>query len=194
MNQGESDPTQDLPSEADFIIREALEWEFKELGQLMVAVYSSLEGFPSPEQQPTYYQMLTNIGQITGKPGTKLLVAVAGNKLVGGVVFFSAIIGVCYSHSFFLSQCVLLFEGYSAILMISSFNVAIQHLASDQMRGRVMSIYATSFLGLPPLGSLLAGELSRHVPTPHALAGMAAIAAVIFLGTYGVSGALRGLD
>jgi len=112
----------------------------------------------------------------------------------GGVVFFSAIIGVCYSHSFFLSQCVLLFEGYSAILMISSFNVAIQHLASDQMRGRVMSIYATSFLGLPPLGSLLAGELSRHLPTPHALAGMAAIAAVIFLGTYGVSGALRGLD
>jgi len=89
MNQGESDPTQDLPSEADFIIREAMEWEFKELGQLMVAVYSSLEGFPSPEQQPTYYQMLTNIGQITGKPGTKLLVAVAGNKLVGGVVFFS---------------------------------------------------------------------------------------------------------
>jgi GNAT superfamily N-acetyltransferase len=33
--------------------------------------------------------MLTNIGQITGKPGTKLLVAVAGTKLVGGVVFFS---------------------------------------------------------------------------------------------------------
>lgn len=112
----------------------------------------------------------------------------------GGIVFFSAIIAVCYSHSFLLSQCVLLFEGYSAILMISSFNVAIQHLASDQMRGRVMSIYATSFLGLPPLGSLLAGELSRHVPTPHALAGMAAIAAVIFIGTYGVSGALRGLD
>jgi len=70
----------------------------------------------------------------------------------------------CYSHSFALSQFLLLFEGYSAILMISSFNVAIQHLATDRMRGRVMSIYATCFLGLPPLGSLLAGEMSRHIP------------------------------
>jgi len=113
---------------------------------------------------------------------------------VGGVVFFSAIIAFSYSHIFLLSQCLLLFEGYSAILMISSFNVAIQHLASDQMRGRVMSIYATCFLGLPPLGSLLAGELSRHIPTPHALAAMAATAAVLFAGTYAVSRPLRELD
>jgi MFS family permease len=113
---------------------------------------------------------------------------------VGGVVFFSVIMCFCYSHSFLLSQCLLLVEGYSAILMISSFNVAIQHLASDAMRGRVMSIYATSFLGLPPLGSLLAGEMSRHVPTPHALAAMAGVAAAIFLGTFLVSRPLRELD
>jgi len=113
---------------------------------------------------------------------------------IGGVVFFSAIISFSYSHSFVLSQCVLLFEGYSAILMISSFNVAIQHLASDQMRGRVMSIYATCFLGLPPLGSLLAGELSRHIRTSHALAAMAATAAILFVGTYSISRPLRELD
>jgi MFS family permease len=113
---------------------------------------------------------------------------------IAGVVFFSAIISFCYSHIFALSQFLLLFEGYSAILMISSFNVAIQHLASDKMRGRVMSIYATCFLGLPPLGSLLAGEMSRHVPTPHALAAMAAVAATIFIGTYAVSRPLRELD
>ncbi|MGO9338544.1 MAG: MFS transporter [Terracidiphilus sp.] len=113
---------------------------------------------------------------------------------VGGLVFFSAIIAFSYSQSFVLSQFLLLFEGYSAILMISSFNVAIQHLASDQMRGRVMSIYATCFLGLPPLGSLLAGEMSRHIPTPHALAAMAAVAATIFAVTYAVSRPLRELD
>jgi len=113
---------------------------------------------------------------------------------VAGVVFFSAIIGFCYSHIFALSQFLLLFEGYSAILMISSFNVAIQHLSSDKMRGRVMSIYATCFLGLPPIGSLLIGEMSRHVPTPHALAAMAAVAAIIFIGTYAVSRPLRELD
>jgi hypothetical protein len=47
---------------------------------------------------------------------------------------------------------------------------------------------------LPPLGSLLAGELSRHIPTPHALAAMAATAAILFAGTFAVSRPLRELD
>ena len=113
---------------------------------------------------------------------------------IGGLVFFSAIISFCYSRSFVLSQCLLLAEGYSAILMISSFNVAIQHLSSDEMRGRVMSIYATSFLGLPPLGALLAGEMSRHIPTGHVLALMAGTAGILFMGTYAFSRPLRELD
>ncbi len=113
---------------------------------------------------------------------------------VGGVVFFAAIIGFCYSHSFALSEFLALFEGYSAILMISSFNVSIQHLSSDEMRGRIMSIYATSFLGLPPVGALLAAVLSRHIPTGHALAMMAGLAALIFVGIYAFSRPLRELD
>jgi len=72
-----------------FSIREARPDEFEALGHLMVAVYSSLQGFPSPEEQPRYYDMLANIGQLAGKPETKLLVAVAGNALIGGVVYFS---------------------------------------------------------------------------------------------------------
>jgi MFS family permease len=111
-----------------------------------------------------------------------------------GALFFLAIIGVCYSHSFPLSACFGFIEGFNGILMISCFNVTIQHMSSDEMRGRVMSIYATAFLGLPPLGSLLAGELSRHIPTGHALALMAGAACVIFCGFYAFSEPLRELD
>jgi MFS family permease len=111
-----------------------------------------------------------------------------------GVVFFLAIIGFSESRSFALSECLAFIEGYCGITMISCFNVSIQHLSSDEMRGRVMSIYATSFLGLPPLGALLAGELSRHIPTGHALAGMAALAGVLFLGFFAFSRPLRELD
>jgi MFS family permease len=114
--------------------------------------------------------------------------------VVAGLFFFSAIIGFCYSHVFALSACFALVEGFSAILMISCFNIAIQHLSSDEMRGRVMSIYSTAFLGLPPLGALLAGELSRHFPTGHVLAAMAATAAAIFVGFYLFSQPLRELD
>jgi hypothetical protein len=64
-------------------------------------------------------------------------------------------------------------EGFGMILTISAVNVAMQHLSSDAMRGRVMSIYGTCFLGLPPLGALLAGELSRtsHQPRPGSYVG-----------------------
>ena len=113
---------------------------------------------------------------------------------VGGVVFFAVIVCFCYSQSFVLSECLGFFEGFSAILMISSFNISIQHLSSDEMRGRVMSIYATCFLGLPPVGALMAGELSRHIPTSHALALMAGTAGLIFLGTFALSRSLRELD
>ena len=114
--------------------------------------------------------------------------------VIAGLIFFSAVIGLCYSQIFWLSQCCVLVEGYSAIVMISSFNVAMQHLASDEMRGRVLSIYATCFLGLPPLGALVVGELSRHIPTGHVLAAMAAVAAAIYVGFYMFSRPLRELD
>jgi MFS family permease len=111
-----------------------------------------------------------------------------------GVVFFAVIICFSYSQWFALSECLALLEGYNGILMISCFNVSIQHLSSDEMRGRVMSIYATSFLGLPPLGALLAGELSRHIPTGRALSLMASVAMVAFIGFYVFSRPLRELD
>lgn len=118
-----------------------------------------------------------------------------GRVLAGcGVVFFAAIIGFSYSHIFVLSQFLAFFEGFCGILMISCFNVSIQHLSSDAMRGRMMSIYATSFLGLPPIGALVAGELSRHIPTGHALAMMASVALLSFIGFFAFSQPLRELD
>jgi MFS family permease len=118
-----------------------------------------------------------------------------GRVLTGcGVVFFAAIIGFSYSQVFALSQVLAFFEGFCGILMISCFNVSIQHLSSDAMRGRMMSIYATSFLGLPPIGALVAGEMSRHIPTGHALAMMASVALLSFVGFFAFSQPLRELD
>jgi MFS family permease len=111
-----------------------------------------------------------------------------------GITFFAAIISFSLSHIFLLSAVLALFEGYSGIVMVSCFNVSIQHLSSDEMRGRVLSIYTTAFLGLPPLGSLLAGWLSRYFATGDVLAVMAATAALIYAGFFTFSPALRALD
>ncbi len=73
------------------VVREIRKQEFETLGQLMVEVYSSLEGFPTPDEQPGYYRMLANIGSFTAKEDAKVLVAISpGGELIGGVVYFGA--------------------------------------------------------------------------------------------------------
>jgi GNAT superfamily N-acetyltransferase len=74
----------------EYTVRNASSGEFEEIGKLMVAVYSQLEGFPKETEQPNYYKMLANIGELTTKPGTELLVAISpAGKIVGGVVYFN---------------------------------------------------------------------------------------------------------
>lgn len=73
-----------------YSVRIAKQEEYKALGALMVDVYSKLEGFPSPEEQPKYFNMLRNIGNLSNQPCTELLVAVSeSDTIAGGVVYFS---------------------------------------------------------------------------------------------------------
>ena len=75
---------------SEVTIRDVRPDECRGLGRLLVAVYSSLEGFPTPVDQPHYYDLLANIGAFTEKRGARVLVAVsAAGELVGGVVYFS---------------------------------------------------------------------------------------------------------
>lgn len=73
----------------EYIVRNAKPEEFEAIGKLMVQVYSQLEGFPKESEQPNYYKMLANIGELANKPETELLVAVSPDeKIAGTVVYF----------------------------------------------------------------------------------------------------------
>jgi GNAT superfamily N-acetyltransferase len=75
-------------SKQAYTVRNARPAEFKEIGKLMVQVYSQLEGFPKESEQPDYYRMLADVGELTNRPETELLVALSpDNRIVGGVVF-----------------------------------------------------------------------------------------------------------
>ena len=178
---------------------------------IWMTAFASFFGFPFITFIPYFAKIQLNAGESglgwllacsgCGSVLGAMTIAISGNirhrgrVLAGfGVAFFAAIIGFSYSQRFGLSEVLAFFEGFCGILTISCFNVSIQHLSSDEMRGRMMSIYATSFLGLPPIGSLLAGELSRHIPTGHALAAMASVALLSFVGFFAFSPALRELD
>jgi len=110
------------------------------------------------------------------------------------VIAMCGLIVFCYSHTFAISAVCMLIEGFFIISMIAPINMVMQELSSDEMRGRVMSINATAFLGLPPLGNLAAGIISRWVPVEHAIAGMIATALAGFIGYYAFSRPLRELD
>jgi hypothetical protein len=73
-------------------IRVARRDEFSVAGELMVRVYSSLDGFPTPIEQPNYYAMFADVGRFTKNGGTEVLVAVTADEaILGAVVLFGEI-------------------------------------------------------------------------------------------------------
>jgi MFS family permease len=108
--------------------------------------------------------------------------------------FFVSIILFTFSRNFYLSGFFLMIAGYCMIVSVATINSSLQHLAENSMRGRVMSIYSTAFLGLPPLGCLIAGLLTRVISTPHAIAGMTAVGLIGSLAVYYGREGLRQLD
>ena len=53
--------------------------------------------------------------------------------------------------------------------MITEFaatNTLIQAMVPDRLRGRAMSLYAMMFLGMAPLGSLMAGAVATRIGAP----------------------------
>jgi MFS family permease len=111
-----------------------------------------------------------------------------------GAALFAVIILFCFSRSFLLSGLLLMLAGYFMIIMVATVNALLQHLAADPMRGRVMSIYSTAFLGLPPLGSLMAGSLARVISPAHAIAAMSAVALLGTVAVFQWKKELRELD
>ena len=111
-----------------------------------------------------------------------------------GTGFFASIFFFTFSRNFYLSGFLLMCAGYFMITMVATINSLLQHLSDDAMRGRTMSIYSTAFLGLPPIGSLIAGLLSHKFTPSHVIAGMAAMALVGSLTVFAGNVELRELD
>ncbi len=75
---------------SEYLVRNAKPSEFKDIGELMVEVYSALRDFPKPDEQPQYYDLLRNVGQLTKTNGIELMVAASNQGQIGGaVVYFS---------------------------------------------------------------------------------------------------------
>jgi MFS family permease len=81
-----------------------------------------------------------------------------------GLIVFSQ------SRVFWLSMAVLFVVGFSATVQMAATNTIIQSRVPDELRGRIMAVYATMFMGVQPIGSLLAGGVAKRIGAPYTLA------------------------
>jgi predicted MFS family arabinose efflux permease len=86
------------------------------------------------------------------------------------VILGAAIAGFALSPSVSIS-CVLLFlSGASLICVFTTISSLVQLITSDDMRGRVMSVYNVAFRGGMPMGNLATGWLVPLFTAPRVLA------------------------
>ena len=87
------------------------------------------------------------------------------------VPFTSAIAGVALmlvgvSRIYWLSLVFMACLGFGIIVTAASVNIMLQTVVDEDKRGRIISFYAMAFLGMAPLGGLIAGSLAGRLGAP----------------------------
>jgi MFS family permease len=105
--------------------------------------------------------MLASIGGyvVRGK-----LVTLGSFVMPLGLLFFA---GVRWLPLSLLALAVI---GWGHLVFVNSSNALVQLQVSDELRGRVMSIFTLAFFGLMPIGSLLAGSAAERIGEPLTVA------------------------
>ena len=70
---------------------------------------------------------------------------------------------------FWLCTTVLFVVGFAATSQMAATNTLIQSRVPDELRSRVMAVYATMFMGVQPIGALIAGGVAKRIGAPPTL-------------------------
>jgi MFS family permease len=88
-------------------------------------------------------------------------VALATAGFGGSLIFFGL------SRSFWLSAALLIPVGFTMMIEMAASNTLIQAMVPDHLRGRVMAVYSMMFMGMAPIGALVAGSLAQSLGAPR---------------------------
>jgi MFS family permease len=53
------------------------------------------------------------------------------------------------------------------MIEMAASNTLIQAMVPDNLRGRVMAVYSMMYMGMAPIGALIAGSLAQRFGAPH---------------------------
>src|SRR5262245_14632978 len=121
----------------------------------------------------TLFLCASGVGSILGSLG----VAALGNTQHKGRAALTALIclgasisGFALSRWVWLSCLMLFISGAALIAVFALVNSLVQLIVTNEMRGRVMSVYNVAFRGGMPMGNLVAGRLVETFTAPVVLA------------------------
>ncbi len=119
-----------------------------------------------------YLITASGVGAVIGALYLAVRKSVAGLSTLLPValgIFGIGLIALSQSRVFWLSLPLMLLTGFGMMALMASNNTILQTIVDDDKRGRIMSLYTTSFLGIAPFGSLLAGALASRIGAPDTL-------------------------
>ena len=83
------------------------------------------------------------------------------------------------NRNFLLANLLLFIGGFGVLVQVSSTNTLVQLLSPDALRGRIIAVYLTMFIGMMPLGNALAGIIAQKTSAPFAI-GLGAFIFLLF--------------
>jgi MFS family permease len=89
---------------------------------------------------------------------------------VSATSFGASMVVFALCRTYWLSIVLLAPVGFSMMIEMGSSNTLIQSMVPDRLRGRVMSVYSMMFMGMAPLGSLIAGAAADRIGAPRTVA------------------------
>ncbi len=85
---------------------------------------------------------------------------------IGAGIFGLGLIAFALSRNFFWSLTLLTAVGFGQMIQLATSNTLLQTMVDDDRRGRVMGFFTVAFVGMAPVGSLLAGALASVIGAP----------------------------
>lgn len=90
-------------------------------------------------------------------------------RVLSGIGFSVAMVLFACSRVYWLSLVLATVAGFCLIFSFAAANTELQLRSPDTMRGRIMSLYAITLVGMAPFGSLLAGIVAHMSSAPMAI-------------------------
>ena len=79
------------------------------------------------------------------------------------IIFGIGLISFSFSASLPLALLLLTLTGFGSMALVASSNTILQTIVDDDKRGRIMSLFTMSFIGMAPFGSLIAGAITNRM-------------------------------